>query len=930
MIQSHPDAIALCDGYGSLLTYKTMGNRIEGIANQLKATSVSPGSIVGVFQRPSVDWICSLLAILRIGAVYMPLDLRSSVARLRRIVEISSPTAIIIDDAMAPLIQDISSSSNLIINASQVDETVLSTINCAKAGTRAVILFTSGSTGEPKGIILSHDNLKAHFEGFFHSWDLGRTTGVVLQQIAFTFDLSISQIFIALTSGGSLYVAPAEARGDPQALTKIIRDHNVTYTLATPSELEMWFRFAPENLQNCPSWKTASFGGELASAGLIESFRNLDRQDLRLFNVYGPAEASVSAVNGEVLYHNEDVDLSLPGQLLPNYTAYIADENLKPLPIGVPGEIILGGQGIAMGYLGLESENAEKFFANPLKGISGNHKFDRVYRTGDRGRFLADGSLICEGRLEGDTQVKIRGIRVELGELESVIVSEGSGAISQAIVTAKDDLLVAYVLFATTISRVHQDDLLKKLSHYLPLPAYMCPSFFFRLEEMPLTGHGKANRKAIKSLPLPDTIHLTSGTAERSLTATETAVAALWRKLISHDVTGLQPSTNFFKVGGNSLLLVKLQHLIRQEMGVSLPLLQLMNGTELNKMASLIDVDKTTHTIDWDAEIGLGSLIPPPRSSLPSKPKHDNIHILMTGATGQLGRRLLHQMISNDCISSILCLVRASSAQHYKEMLSSSPKIRLVIADLGQASLGISEKDFGALSNNVDLILHCAANRSFWDGYQTVRPVNVIATKALANLAARKRTPIHLLSSGEVSSFEMTDGDSLPRPPTDGSDGYVASKWAVERYVTNIAKLCEIPIIIHRPTKAVRSDAARIGNGAVIQELLDMAGTMSTRPDFTGVKGTVALAPVDQIAADILATLSKDHSQTNVRVVEHYATLTADIDEYLRREDSVAHLPLMPALQWIGEAKKSGFAYMFTGHELTMSDGEGRSLVSRR
>lgn len=930
MIQKHPDAIAIQDGYGSKLTYRDMGRRIEGIAHKLRAISVAPNCIVGVFQMPSADWVCSLLAILRIGAVYMPLDLRSSIPRIRRIVRISSPAAIIVDPETAGHVEDISSSGCSIINTSQVTNSYSCTVNEAEAESRAVILFTSGSTGEPKGIMLSHSNLRAHFEGFFHTWKLGSTTGVVLQQIAYTFDLSISQIFIALASGGSLYVAPAEARGDPQALTKLMQQHGVTYTLATPSELEMWFRFASENLRNCPSWKTASFGGELASPSLIDSFQKLGRKDLRLFNVYGPAEASISAANGEVLYHNKHVDLSLPSQVLPNYTAYIADDELNPVPIGVPGEIILGGAGIAMGYLGLDDETASKFIASPIRREPGLINSDRVYRTGDRGRLLENGSLICEGRLEGDTQVKIRGIRIELGELESVLVNEGVGAISQAIATLKDDLLIAYVLFSNDTSRPDQDAILKRLGQHLPLPSYMCPAFIFRIEELPLTVHGKVDRKSIKNLSLPATVHLSNDRQQRALSTTEFSLAALWNRVFAHDVAGIHPNTNFFKVGGNSLLLVKLQHLIRQEMGVALPLVQLMNGTELTKMADLIESYKQMRIINWDEEIGSCTVHHASSPRTTDKHKSNHLRVVMTGATGQLGRRMLEQLKASDRISVITCLVRSSSMANYEKLFSTSAKIRTIVTDLEEPNAGLSMSDFEDLSENTDVILHCAANRSFWDSYETVCPVNVKAAKTLARMAAFNNAHVHLLSSGAVSAFESGKEASLPRPPTDGSDGYVASKWVVERYFENAANECGIPVTIHRPTKADAANGGMNDADVVIEELLNVAREMGARPDFTGVRGKVDLAPVSNIAAAVLASILQDDDSHGIDVIEHTATIRADVDDFVHREAVVAKLPAMPILQWIGEAKKAGFSHMFTAQDLVMTDLDGRSLVSRR
>ncbi|KAI1414159.1 putative equisetin synthetase [Hypoxylon sp. FL1857] len=944
VIQQHADSIALKDGYGHVLSYQAMGERIESIAHALRAAKTPQGAAVGVFQAPSADWICSLLAILRVGAVYVPLDVRNSIPRLKSIMSASRPAAILTDKYMAPQIREIAKQDVLSINVSQLATSTNGVEpNAAKPGSPAIILFTSGSTGEPKGIVMSHASLCAHFEGFHRAFDIASMAQVVLQQSTYSFDYSLNQIFAALAGGGCLYVAPAETRGDPHELAKAIIEHGVTYTAATPSEYDMWFRFATDDLRLSTTWKAAWFGGEATSRSVINGFRDLGLPGLRTFSGYGPAEMTVSSTKAEVLYQDENLQFPLPGGLmLPNYSAYIVDENLDLVPVGVPGEIVLGGVGVATGYLGQADLTKQKFLPNPFAKKHPHYvanKWDRIYRSGDRGRLREDGAIYCDGRIDGDTQVKLRGFRIELGEIENVIVKEAAGAIVHAVVTLRDGFLVAHVAFTSETPEVSREVVLNELRSHLPLPPYMCPSLFVALEEIPLTSHLKIDRRAIQAMPIPDAVQV-SADAQRDLTQTEEALAELWLKVIPHRPTGLTPQSDFFHAGGNSLLLVKLQTVVKNAFGAAPRLIDLMNNSALEDMASLVGGGADTGAINWDAEVALEESIhkTAQNASTSSPHRSDKLRVLMTGATGNLGRYILPRLVQDDRIGQVICIVRGSS-QLNNALFSSSSKISVIESDLALPNLGLSETEFTRIGQNIDVILHCAANRNFWDAYEILRPVNVGSIKALARLALLNHSKLHFLSSGTVAVYGENSKDK--QPPADGSDGYVASKWAAERYLSKAAQELGLSVTVHRP-EAIKTSPPD-GNdsvAAVAQDLINFAKTIGIRPDFGRVEGTVDMAPVDDVAsrivADLCGTKKEDGSDpSNITVVHHAGEIratTGDLALYASQMEDAAEfeaLPTMPVLKWFGEAKRAGFRQFVTAQELVVSEG-GLRLVSRR
>ena len=357
--------IAVEDGDGRALTYAQMMARVESIAEALQTKSIGEGSRVAVFQQASSDWVCSLLAIMRIGALYVPLDLRNPLPRLAAIVGSCQPQAILTDDNKASDIRELNNPKAQIINVSFIGARPSAPVpNLAQAGSPAAILYTSGSTGLPKGIIIKHSSLRNEMEGYTKTWKLGAER--VLQQSAFTFNHSTDQIFTGLVNGGSVYVVPWNKRGDPLEITKLMFDKKITYTKATPSEYLLWLQYGSSNLKQASHWRNAFGGGEPLSSTLTSEFASLNLPELHLFNSYGPAEITISSTKMEVMYHNELSNERIPcGYSLPNYVTYILDDQLNPVPPGVPGEIVIGGAGVSLGYLHNRELTDSQFIPDP-------------------------------------------------------------------------------------------------------------------------------------------------------------------------------------------------------------------------------------------------------------------------------------------------------------------------------------------------------------------------------------------------------------------------------------------------------------------------------------------------------------------------------------------------------------------------------------
>ncbi|ENH67909.1 Lovastatin nonaketide synthase [Fusarium oxysporum f. sp. cubense race 1] len=943
MIRENPSAPAL-DDETSQLSYEQMGRRIDEIASSLTSAGLSENDFIGVFQETGVDWICSMLAILKLGMTYVPLYPPIGMPRLAANVQVAQPQAVLVDNSTADNFDQLGTQSAQMIHVPVAGSSTAEVPIRAQPDQRAMILCTSGSTGIPKAVIHTNRSLKALVEphAIVQEQDKPSYAARVLQQSAFSFDLSIDQTMLALCNGGCVFVVPNSKRGDPLGTVDMIARHKITYTMCTPSEYSIWYRFARDPLLNCTAWENASSSGGPLSTALVRAFAGLELPHLRVFNHCGPTETTVTNrveldfndyAEGEKAQMRYVTDVGFP---CANYSTYIVDENMKLVPRGYPGEIVVGGAGVADGYLGRPDLTKEKFMPDPW---TSSKQWKIMYRTGDRGKLRANGMVDILGRIEGGTQVKLRGYRIELGDVESAILSAAHGVLSDAVVTLRypedrhedhddDGFLVAHVVVADkSLRRPEVESFLRKIISKLPLPHYMLPALMMPIDRFPLTAHQKPDRNAIAALPLPAFTPATANDAaveEGSLESeTQKKIAKMWRTLVPASASAaITADTDFFHVGGSSLLLIKLQGMIRKEFNVSLRLLNLMAASKLREMAALVNDEVSGGDIDWQRE----TKIPDEWLSLPqvaSQKADGSLRVLVTGATGFLGRNLMSHLAESPQVSEIHCLVRDAS------ITDPSDKVTLWRGDLSQPNLGLSDTDFTRLSNSVDAIIHCGANRSFWDDYRSLRAVNVTSVAELVRLALPRRLPVHVLSSGAVKRY----GDG--HPPVDGSDGYVASKWAAEGLLRDAAKRAGLPVFIHRPAPTLGDRQTGDDDTITSDELLRLAKAISLRPDPMGLNGTGHFAPIDQISNCIVDTVLQPsaQSQDGVQIIEHAGTKTLSMGEFANLCEQLPELKELPTakvLQWFGQAKKQGLKQFLTALEVEFSDDKGDTVVMSR
>ena len=945
-IEKTPSSIALIEEEVDV-SYQELADSASSIVSSLQRLGIAAGHRILVVQEPGKDQISTMLAAFKLGAVYVPVDLRQPVERLRDVLEECRPNIILCHAKTIVLGNSLSSGSGIppVLDVSNIElqYEALTLSPIVNPTTVAIILYTSGSTGKPKGIALSHANLCHHLEGMTTTLKLDNE--VILQQSALTFDLAISQALMALCTGGSLVLVSQSQRRDIAGLPALMARKNVTLTLAIPSEYASWLRFGCESLRTCNAWKVALSAGEVLTSSLVSGFSSVLGSMPQIINVYGAAEGTIASHCTPINSPSDGGAISV-GKPLPNYATYIMDEKLRPLPIGYPGEICVGGCGVSIGYLNDDVLTSSKYVPDAYASDDAlSRGWTRIHRTGDRGRLAKDGSLCFEGRIGNDTLIKLRGIRVELEDVESVIIRQAKGILEQAVVSVRGDpeFLIAHVVFSQNGKGVNRDSFLRSLLSSLPLPQYMRPAILIPIDRMPLNAHGKTDRRAIFEFPLPEFSPAIDGD-RRELTQTERALKALWDETLPSeltDMTDLHPGLTFFDVGGNSLLLITLRDLIARRLSVVLPLADLYEFHTLELMAQRIETATRANPLDWEKEASVDNLAL--ASASPKFRDPDNgLVVLMTGATGALGSRLLKHLLKDNRFSHIHCIAvrQPTKTRHDSEKLS------YYGGDLGAQHLGLPVDKFEELAADVDVILHLGANRSFWDNYRVMRGSNVDSTKALVALAAPRKVPIHFISSGGLffvgSAFAdrktISDLPEAPcdSPPPNESDGYLKTKWVSEKILENAAKQLNLPVTIHRPMP-VRSVKLSTGNSLpALEELRNITQAMNIKSVSPVAKGHFDLIKTDELAMNIISTIFKrfdafqyssstgDATQVPISYVHHHSSVRLTTEDFgliwSHNQRSTESIESISGPEWIGRVKAAGFSYIIASQDLQFLD----------
>ncbi|XXY13216.1 amino acid adenylation domain-containing protein [Sorangium sp. So ce216] len=550
-----PDAVAVTFR-GESLTYRQLDARANRVAARLRELGVGPDVCVGVCMDRSIDMLAALLGTLKAGGAYVPMDPSYPRERLAHMLEDSRCQIVVTDERHARAFQD-QVAHVLRLDVDRLDVDRLAATPAVKPAIRsthlAYVIFTSGSTGRPKGVQITHQAVVNFLTSMAASPGID-ARDVLLAVTSISFDIAALELFLPLVRGAKVVLADRDTAADGRRLVELARSSGATIVQATPATYWLMIEAGwPSTLRF-----KALCGGEALSAALSKELRARAES---AWNMYGPTETTIWSTSRRLASDTPSI-----GRPIANTTVRVLDGHGRPCPVGVAGELHIGGVGVARGYLGRADLTAERFVPDPYAA----HPGARLYRTGDLVRWRADGELEFLGRI--DHQVKVRGFRIELGEIETALASHPR--VRRALAVVREDApgdkrLVAYVVAdegETSLSAALRSHLA------LSLPEYMIPTAFVTLDSLPLTPNGKVDRKA---LPAPEL----GGAADRHVApadATEEALVRIWQEVLKVERVGM--NDNFFELGGHSLLATQLVDRIGRQLGRALSLKDLFEA----------------------------------------------------------------------------------------------------------------------------------------------------------------------------------------------------------------------------------------------------------------------------------------------------------------------------------------------------------------
>lgn len=793
-----PNAVAAVFGDRSL-SYAELNGRANQLAHFLRSKGVGADVLVGLCVERSLEMVIGLLGILKAGGAYVPLDPDYPHERLLYMMQDTQapvlltqqqlieklPTCaadIICLDRRWPEISQYHA-NNPAVQANPLD--------------LAYIIYTSGSTGKPKGVMVSHRNAVHSTSARFSAYRDSVQAFLLLS--SFAFDSSVAGIFWTLGQGGCLCLPSQDGAKDPSMLGTIVAGQQVSHLLALPSFYSLLLKQLPAQLQ---SLKTVIVAGESCPTEVVKQHGEV-LPEAQLYNEYGPTEATVWSSVYRAGPEDTDRPLSI-GRPIDNVQIYLLDRMGSPVPVGVQGELYIGGEGLTRGYLNHPELTAEKFIPNPFSEAG-----SRLYKTGDLARYRPDGNIEFLGRV--DHQVKIRGFRIELGEIETRLLEHPD--VTETAVLAREDKpgnkqLVAYVVGNLADSFALREHL------RTALPDYMLPTAFVFLESMPLSANGKIDRKSLLAVDADAPV---KAQPALPVTPTERKLAELWAELLN--IALPDSGDDFFDLGGHSLLAIELVFAVQQTFNTELLLVDIFEHPTLAEQALLIDGNETANPqreilidLESDAELDAGIF---PVSSAPIDITEAQA-LFLTGATGFLGAFLLAELLKQTR-ADIYCLVRAADEQEAGDRLKQQlnryellakldfRRIIPVCGDLASPGLGLTEQRYREIAAHVSAIYHNGALVNFIQPYRALKPANVLGTQEVLRLACTgKPKAIHYVSTLSVFSEKkpahpqgFAEYDE-PRLTEHLDNGYAQSKWVAEKLVRQ-ARDRGFQVSIYRP-----------------------------------------------------------------------------------------------------------------------------------
>jgi amino acid adenylation domain-containing protein/thioester reductase-like protein len=742
-----PDNIAVVFNNQNI-SYRELDERSNQLARSLRNKGVKPDSLVGIMVEPSIEMVIGIISIIKASGAYLPIDTDYPQERIEYMLSDSKAQILLSRKNFLNKIPENLRNSALALffddpSIYQEDNSPIPNVNTPND--LIYLIYTSGSTGKPKGVLVNQIGLVNLIHTFKEMFSI-TSSDKVSQVSNFTFDASVFEIFPCLTAGATLFIIKKEITYNPNLLKEFINSKKITFTYQPTAIGKILFTY---------DWTNTNLRNMCVAGERLSQYKMNDLP-FKVYNLYGPTETTVWATY--YLLKKPGNDEAPPiGQPIKNTKIYIVDPHNRLQPIGFEGELCISGTGLARGYLNNPDLTAQKFVPNPF--IPG----ELMYRTGDMARWLPDGNIGYIGRI--DHQVKIRGFRIELGEVENRMLE--TPGVKETAVLAREDSDGEKFLCAYYSGEKELDITVLKAALSRGMPEYMVPSRFVYLEKFPLTSNGKLDRKA---LPEPDEASIVRKEYIAPRDEIERTIALIFQETLKIEKVGLDD--NFFDLGVNSIMLIKIQgKLFDKNLGLTLQdyyryptvreIAALARGEikregqneEINIYQKKNEANFTADNFNLEDE--------------------NNTAVLITGVTGYLGAHVLKKFL-NKTKAFVYCLVRGKNKEEAEDRLISTinyyfsdnykidilQRTKVIVGDVSLERLGLSEKEYTALGNNIDSIIHTAAAVKHKGNYQEIAAINIDGVKNVVELAKKFNKNLHYISTLSVS------GDFISRHKT--------------------------------------------------------------------------------------------------------------------------------------------------------------------
>jgi len=874
------------------LTYKQLNEKANQLAHYLNKKGIKQGDIIGIMLPRSLEVLIAILGVLKTGACYIPIDVTLPSNRINYMLSNSNVNILLTKNTIT---SDISVDTILDVNLNNIDIYSGNNNNLnikVNPDSPSYMIYTSGSTGTPKGVVLKHKalvNLATYLNNSVEFLKDEYSNIAMASITTISFDIFIFETLICLQRGLKIIIANEAEQNTPNLLDELITRNDVKAIQMTPSRMYIFIN--NKNLMpHLNNLKYIVLAGEALPKDLLD--RILQLGNIKVYNGYGPSETTVFSTFTDVTNY-EEITIGKP---LGNTRIYILDKDMNICPIGNAGEIYIAGDGVGIGYSNNEKITKERF----IKDIF--YPNEIMYKTGDLGTFLPNGEIHYIGRV--DNQIKIRGLRIELDEIENCILKYPN--IKKCIITADTDsnhrqFIVAYLLVNDRIS-------VNKLRMFLKtmLPKYMVPSYFIVLDKLPYLNNGKINKKA---LPKPE-VSKTNSERVAYIAPTnklELQIAEIFQNLLSISPIGIDD--NFFELGGDSLLAINLQvELLKLNLNITYS--DIFMKPTIRELAKKISSNETStfNNIDTNEFLGFNTILDN-ICNMPKKLENKEIgNVIITGTTGFLGAHVLDNFLKTEK-GIAYCLIRTEPGLTLENKLIKKlhfyfgdkydkyigNRIVIVNADIVENNLGLSDEEMKSIADNTSCVINCAAKVSHFGNYNAYKKVNVNGTENLLKFCLQFNKRFYQISTLSVSGINI-DQQSYMEQSFEHDVIFRENNFYINQSLDNVyvrSKFEAEKLVLQYILKGLDAYILRVGNlmnryedgkfqpnvdeNAYISRLFSLAN-VGCIPDYLK-NNYLEFTPIDSCAEAIIKIIK--HPSKENRIFHLYNHNHVDVDIFI-------------------------------------------------